>query len=263
MGKRILVVDDQEAIAWLNREILIQAGNETDACTAAAEGLQKLAKNEYDVLVTDLNLGGRADGYILACAAKLARPNTLVLLVTGYPDLEGAWRTIQLQVDQIMLKPVGPAEIVQAVQRHGHVRPELLDLAGLMERYREELIEAWLKSVEEDPIVARVQVKREERIDHVGAMLSDIVMHLRHRELLRADTPLAAARAHGGMRQRAGYTMEAVFRESSHIRQVILRQATRRFLELSPEGLMDDLFTVNASVDESVLQSVRVFGTNA
>lgn len=51
--KRILIVDDDEIVAQLMKEILQGQGFETEVARDGMEGLEKIKKNEYDVIISD------------------------------------------------------------------------------------------------------------------------------------------------------------------------------------------------------------------
>lgn len=262
MGKRVLVVDDDPAIASLNQELLQFFGYQAEACQDVKTALRKIIQDEHDILVTDLNLGSRADGYILAGATKLMRPRATVLLVTGNPDLRHAWKTIQSFVDRVLVKPVKLNQLKDAIewlQTPEREVPILINLAELIEHYREELIEDWLQYVEADPLVAKVKLSREERLDDLDSILSDIVQHLRNPAMISSAGRHQAAWKHGQLRQHESYSTPALMREASHMRQAITRLIERHFLDISFDNLISDLFTMNSSVDENMLDSLRAF----
>lgn len=266
MAKRILVVDDDPAIAALTQQLLTLAGHHAGHCTSAAEALRRICAGDsagYDILITDLNLGGRGNGYIVAGAMKEIYPRAGVLLVTGFPDFENSWRAIQSFVDRILVKPVDPASLHAAIAwlaSPQRPRPAEKNLGDLIAAYRGELVELWLQKAEADPLVAGVRLPRAERIDDLEQMLEAMARHIHQppgRPLARAE----AARRHGQLRRRQGYPATAVLREASLVRQAITEMALRRFLELDPDRFLPDLFAMNTSVDETALQSLAAFGS--
>ncbi len=265
MGKRILVVDDDASIAQFNAKLLQLAGHQAESCTDTLSALRQITSDGYEVLVTDLNLGSRADGYILAGALKLARPGATVLLVTGSPDLQQAWKMMQSFVDRVLIKPVNSAAMQTAIEwlhTAGREPHPMLKLADLIERQRMELIEDWLAHAEADAMITTIALDREARLDDLEQILDDIVYHLRRQDSSSHPERLHGAWKHGLLRRRQGYALPALVREASHIRQAITRLISRYFLDLDPENLLNQLFTMNLCVDENLQQSLAAFSAN-
>jgi CheY-like chemotaxis protein len=263
VAKRILVVDDDPDIAALNAEFLRLRGYAAESCTAASDALRRLATEEYDALLTDLDVGGRGSGFILAGALKQMRPSAGVILLTGLPDFAAAWTTIQSFVDRTFVKPVHPESLETAVEWLAapvSAPAPHLDLAGLIEKYRRDLVEEWLARAEADPLVAMVALSRKERLDDLEEVLAEVVANLRTPHRLTMVARAEAARRHGELRRRQGYATVAVLRESSLVRQTITELSLRRFWELNPERFLADLFAMNTSVDDSALRSLEGFG---
>lgn len=86
---RILVVDDEEGIrAFLDRllrRLPKPPPVEIETASSAEEALDLLERGEYDLVISDFNMGGQ-DGITLLATAKARWPNTLRLLMTGYTD---------------------------------------------------------------------------------------------------------------------------------------------------------------------------------
>lgn len=267
MARRILIVDNDPQIAILTQQLMTLAGHQASHCTSAAEALRLICAADsgaYDVLITDLNLGGRGNGYIIAGAIKEFHPRAGVLLVTGFPDLENSWRAIQSFVDRILVKPVDPASLNTAVEwlaAPDRPRPAEKNLGGLIAAHRGELVELWLQKAEADPLVAAVPLPRAERIDDLEQVLEEMAARIaqpaRSPSLARTEAP----RRHGRVRRRQGYQATALLREASLVRQAITEMALQRFLELDPERFLADLFVMNTSVDETALQSLAAFGS--
>jgi PAS domain S-box-containing protein len=83
-GKHVLLVEDEEMLRSLTREVLEEAGYTVSDCAEGNEALLLLAADDTpDVLVTDVGLPGM-DGRRLAQAARERQPNLPVLFITGY-----------------------------------------------------------------------------------------------------------------------------------------------------------------------------------
>jgi CheY-like chemotaxis protein len=109
----VLVVDDEEAIRVLMREVLEAAGYKV---YEADEGFQALSillqGRSVDIVVTDICMP-RMDGYELAAHMAALSLTMPILFVTGYPtDLEGSRLT-----GPVLPKPFRPEQLVAGVRQ--------------------------------------------------------------------------------------------------------------------------------------------------
>ncbi len=86
--KAILFVDDHEVLARLSCEILEMNGYRAVSAYSAQEALQKFEQQDFDILVTDFRMEGM-NGLELARAVHARRPETPVIIVTGYGPIDG------------------------------------------------------------------------------------------------------------------------------------------------------------------------------
>jgi DNA-binding NtrC family response regulator len=86
--KAILFVDDHEVLARLSCEILEMHGYRAVSAYNAKEALEKFDRQDFDILVTDFRMEGM-NGLELAREVHTRRPETPVIIVTGYGPIEG------------------------------------------------------------------------------------------------------------------------------------------------------------------------------
>ncbi len=86
--KAILFVDDHEVLARLSCEILEMNGYRAVSAYSAQEALQKFEQQDFDILVTDFRMEGM-NGLELAREVHARRPETPVIIVTGYGPIDG------------------------------------------------------------------------------------------------------------------------------------------------------------------------------
>jgi len=112
---RILVVDDEAFFQELFREVLSSAGHATRVASSADEALQLLAKDHFDLLVTDIVMPGMT-GRELAEALTAERPGIRVLYMSGYTD-DAVVRPGVLDSDVAFLqKPITPETLTRKVR---------------------------------------------------------------------------------------------------------------------------------------------------
>ena len=100
-GLRILFVEDDFTLRMLTGEVIEELGHRVHACESAEEALQVLQGERFDVLLTDIGLGGMS-GLELLRAVAPQHPQLKLVIASGYPvdaQQEG------LPSAQVLLKP--------------------------------------------------------------------------------------------------------------------------------------------------------------
>ncbi|HLH32888.1 MAG TPA: response regulator, partial [Terriglobia bacterium] len=102
---RILIVEDDPDTRSVMLRILQSGGYKTFEAENAETGLESLAKNKIDILITDLHLPGM-DGIELLKRAKQAAPEIEVVLVTAHGTVEVAVEALRDGAYDFIPKPV-------------------------------------------------------------------------------------------------------------------------------------------------------------
>ena len=102
---RVLVVDDEPRVLNLVREYLAADRHEVETATDGHDGLDKLRTGKFDLIVTDRSMP-RMSGDQLAVAAKRLRPETPIVLLTGFGDMMADQGERPEGVDLIVSKPL-------------------------------------------------------------------------------------------------------------------------------------------------------------
>jgi DNA-binding NtrC family response regulator len=111
MSRRILLVDDEVAILRTLELILQQHGFQVTAVSSVPDALTAIARQAFDILVTDLNIGQPGDGFTVVSAMRRTYPDALTLILTGFPAFDRALQAIREQVDDFLVKPIHPDEL--------------------------------------------------------------------------------------------------------------------------------------------------------
>lgn len=90
--KKILVVDDEEAIRLLYREELTEAGYDVDVAEDGAEALRKLQQARPDLMTIDLRMPSM-DGIELLSQARAVYRDLPIVISTAYGDLRSEFGT--------------------------------------------------------------------------------------------------------------------------------------------------------------------------
>ncbi len=113
---KILIVEDDEAIADLEKDYLELADFEVEVATDGNEGLTKALSIDYDLFILDLMLPG-IDGFEV-CRQIRDSKNTPIILVSAKKDDIDKIRGLGLGADDYMTKPFSPSELVARVKAH-------------------------------------------------------------------------------------------------------------------------------------------------
>ena len=113
---RILIIEDEEAIANLEKDYLELSGFEVDIETDGIAGLQAALTKDYDLFILDLMLPGM-DGFDI-CREIRERKDTPILLVSAKKDDIDKIRGLGFGADDYITKPFSPSELVARVKAH-------------------------------------------------------------------------------------------------------------------------------------------------
>lgn len=114
---RLLVVDDDPHARDLLKRLLGQFGDVHEAATPAA-AIERIGKeHDFDLVFTDMAMPDPADGLTVLNASKDAMPDTPVVVVTAYGNIEGALDTIQKGAFDYVAKPFDVDAIVRLARR--------------------------------------------------------------------------------------------------------------------------------------------------
>ncbi|MFC2171260.1 response regulator [Acidobacteriota bacterium] len=112
----VLVVDDDASIRDVCTHMISSLGHKVDQAADGVEGWLKLAKNKYDLILTDMNMPGMTGSELLA-EIKRELPNTEVVMMTGYGSIEDAVNTMKMGAADFILKPIEMKQIVSLLHR--------------------------------------------------------------------------------------------------------------------------------------------------
>lgn len=112
---RILLIDD-EAIALLNlSHVLRKDGYQITACKDGAEGLKALAREDFDLVMTDLKMPG-VDGMKVLRETHARHSDVPVIMITGHASLDSAVAAMKAGAYHYLAKPFRLAEAREVVR---------------------------------------------------------------------------------------------------------------------------------------------------
>ncbi len=131
----ILLVDDQSSMRLTLTMLLKQAGHTVAQAATGADALDKISKNPFDIVLTDLKLDA-ISGMDVLKAAKANNAETEVIVLTGYGSVETAVAAMKSGARDYLTKPIDSEELLMAVGRakeHQHLKQEVARLRSTVE----------------------------------------------------------------------------------------------------------------------------------
>ncbi len=136
---RILVVDDERDICRALEFLLGREGYVVDTAQSGEEALEKIKKERFDLLLTDLKMEGM-DGIELLEQAKIHSPSTIVIIMTAYASVESAVEAMKKGASDYIVKPFVNEDVKLTVRRlleHRDLQIENLALKQQLSQYFE------------------------------------------------------------------------------------------------------------------------------
>ena len=116
MSSRILIVEDEEAIADLEKDYLELSDFEVVIENTGDKGLERALEENFDLVILDLMLPG-IDGFDV-CKRIREEKNIPIIMVSAKKDDIDKIRGLGLGADDYMTKPFSPSELVARVKAH-------------------------------------------------------------------------------------------------------------------------------------------------
>jgi DNA-binding NtrC family response regulator len=135
----VLVVDDEMGFRELCQDLLSDSGYEVAAVENGAVALERLAKEPFQLVLTDINMPV-LDGLSFLKSAKLKHPQVEVILMTAFGGLQTALEALRLGAYDYITKPFTRegllATVGRCLEKH-HLSTELRRVqAQLLEKER-------------------------------------------------------------------------------------------------------------------------------
>lgn len=115
-GRRILVVDDDETIRRLLRDLFEANSHEVDEAADTQAATRMLKEREYEVVLTDLMLPD-GDGLEVLRAARARPYEPEVLVITAYGTIDSAVEAVRTGAFDYLTKPISTQKLLLTVER--------------------------------------------------------------------------------------------------------------------------------------------------
>ena len=261
--KRLLLVGDNDDVRAVYQEGLEAYGFEVVAAASVNEALRLISAEKFDVLLSDLHMPDAGDGFTVVSAMRHAHPNAVTLVLSSYPALQEAMAAILLEPDEVLVKPVGLAAIAEAIQKKlsnssARMLMKKERVAEILERDAEPTIRDWMSKVERNEELSGVSLSYQERTGHLPLLLGDLVRRLRLAPNAKLPNS-TAAREHGIMRRKQGYTVAMAVEESRILQVSIFGTLQNNLRSVDFNSVLLDVMTIADEVDSQLKQAMLGF----
>lgn len=113
---RVLVIDDDPEICRCLEKCLALLDCEAQSCTGGAEGIAKLEKENFQIVITDLAMPGM-NGIDVVRATRRVAPQTASIMLTGHGTIVSAVEAVQAGAADYLTKPFKLDDIRVAIDR--------------------------------------------------------------------------------------------------------------------------------------------------
>lgn len=113
---RIIVIDDEKIVGDMAKMSLEQDGYEVETFLNADPALARLGEEKFDVVVTDYKMKG-IDGMEVLRTVKKLYPETKVIMITAFANLDAAIEALRGDVHDFFPKPVKIKDLKASIER--------------------------------------------------------------------------------------------------------------------------------------------------
>jgi DNA-binding response OmpR family regulator len=259
---KLLFVDDEPGIRLTLSAILERNGFQVTVAATVAEALALISAQQYDILISDLNIGLPSDGFTVVSAMRRTQPKAITIILTGYPAFESALRAIQEQVDDFITKPADLPELVANLRKRMEGREQRVPivtkrLRQIILENKENIVEDWLRIV--DTIPEMQSLSRKERVNHMPEVLDELLRSRSSEQDITSERALEAARKHGIRRREQQCSIPTILEEGRALHFVISEYMRRNLLLVDISFLIPDLNEVSDKIHRLVQESVKAY----
>lgn len=113
---KVLIVEDEEAIAEIERDYLELSGFDVTIRSEGESGLETALSEDFDILILDIMLPG-LDGFEICKQVREVKNIPIIMVSAKKEDIDKI-RGLGIGADDYMTKPFSPSELVARVKAH-------------------------------------------------------------------------------------------------------------------------------------------------
>ena len=113
---KIMVIDDEKIVGDMTKMTLEQDGYSVETFLNAEPALERLKEEKFDVVITDYKMKG-IDGMEALRRIKELYPDTKVIMITAFANLDAAIEAMRSDVHDFFPKPIKIKELKASIER--------------------------------------------------------------------------------------------------------------------------------------------------
>lgn len=114
IDKSILVIDDNLTICLMLKSWLVKKGFTVETASSVAEAKQKVKEQPFDLILSDIRMPD-VDGFRFLTWVKKYDSDILVIMMTGYADIESAVESMKSGAVDYISKPIEPEQLFSKI----------------------------------------------------------------------------------------------------------------------------------------------------
>lgn len=186
--EKILIVDDEPYVLEVCRRVL-EEKYYVKIVHSGLEAIQLAQDERFDLLLTDIKMPG-LDGLETAKEVRKNNPDIVCVTMTGYSTMETAIKALRLGIDEFIIKPFNPEELIVAVERaleKERLRKENIRLKSLLPLF--EFNKSLMSTVETKRLLQQILDLAGQETDATDVILymiegTGVISHLTSSEVL-------------------------------------------------------------------------------
>jgi len=263
---KVLIVDDDEMVRSTLSALMQERGFATTVAENVPDALKCIVAEPYDVLLSDLHMPSPGDGLTVVSAMKHANPKAVTLLLTSFPEMELAARTILAQADEILIKPIDVARLIDVIKCRLADEPRSVpspqSIATILERNAKDTIADWYDRIELEDAIMSVPMSFDLRCEHLPMFFRDLVARLKMAKSLKMhQMPSHDAERHGIKRRGQGYTPQMIVEESRMLQISIFHTLQDHLDSIDFRFVLLSVMTIADEVDSQLSQAMAGYMT--
>src|SRR6266496_2126331 len=257
----ILFVDDEPVIRETLPKILATRGHTVVAAATVTEALAHITTQHFDLLISDLNIGHPADGFVVVAAMRRTHPDCVTFILTGYPGFETALQAIREQVDEYLIKPANVkhllATIDEKLERRKTPRKIRANkrLSMILRENIPLIIEHTLAAMKQDFDLGALPIADGQRIEGLADDLREVA------DLLDegGTAQLEPAASTGQLRPQHTHPLDVMVQKKRIVEQVISKVFHENLLSLDLSHLLPDMVQLNDAFLWQLARSIHAY----
>lgn len=134
----ILIVDDDISICKTLSAILQSERTQITTATTAKKAIEKTKTEFFDIVLLDVKLPDMEGTQLLEKLQEIT-PQTIKIMITGYPSIQNAVQALNLGADSYIMKPISPAKLTETIRNK-------LEAKQQAEKITKEKLAEWVQS---------------------------------------------------------------------------------------------------------------------